>query len=118
LTRNLAEVVVGGKHRQAVSETKLREERIDRPGLDARAPAVIAQSGGFDVIRSIRNDERNRGEAIQDLRPGIRAQEALQKLLEDEAVDEDQLTGHKRRDEANLLRTHSWRGHRRGADAL
>ena len=93
LTGNVAEIVVGRKHRQAVSETKLREERIDRSGLDACAPAVIAQSGGFDVIRSIRNDERNRGEAIQDPRLGFRAQEALQKLLENDAGGDDQLAG-------------------------
>lgn len=92
MTRNVAEVVIGGKHRQAVSETKLREERIDRSGLDACAPAVIAQSGGFDVIRSIRNDERNRGEAIQELRLSFGAQEALQKLLQDKTRGEDQLT--------------------------
>ncbi len=90
-------------------EAKLRQERIDRSDLDACAPAVIAQSGGFDVIRSIRNEERDRGEAIQDLRPGFRAQEALQKLLENDARGENQLAGLDRPDKC-LHFTHRRRG--------
>jgi hypothetical protein len=76
---------VGRKHHQAVSKAKLREERIDRSGLDARAQAAIAQGGGFDVIPEIRHDERNRVETIQDLLPGFRPREASQKLLEHKA---------------------------------
>jgi hypothetical protein len=89
----VAEITVGREHRQAMPETKLRQQRIDRSGLDACAPAVIAQGGRFDVVRSIRNEERNRGEAIQDLRPGFRAQEALQKLLQNDASGENELAG-------------------------
>ena len=91
LLRDVAKIVVGRKHREVVSETKLREERIDRSGLDASAPAAIAQGGGFDVIRAIRHNERDRGEAIQYLRPCLRAQETLQELLENEACSENYL---------------------------
>ena len=108
LTGNVAEIVVGRKHRQAVSETKPREQRVDRSGLNSCAPAVIAQSGSFDVIRSIRNEERNRGEAIQDLRLGFRAQEALQKLLEDEARGENQFAGLDRPDQRPHFTCRRW----------
>jgi hypothetical protein len=57
--------------------------------LYAGAPAAVAQTGGFDVIGPIRHDERNRVESIQDLCRGLRAREALQKLLEDEPGGEE-----------------------------
>jgi hypothetical protein len=50
-----------------VADAQLRQERVDRTNLDAVTTAGIAQRRGFNVVRSIRHEERERRETIQDL---------------------------------------------------
>jgi hypothetical protein len=67
-------VPVAGKHRQAVADAQLPQERVDRTNLNAAATAGVTQRRGFDVVRSIRDEEGKRGEPIQNL--------VLQQLLQ------------------------------------
>jgi len=65
------------KHRQAVADAQLRQERIDRANLNAMTTAGIAKCRGFDVIGSIRHEEGKCGEPIQNLPTRFWSREAL-----------------------------------------
>ena len=65
---DIAKVSVGGQHRKVVAHTELRQKRIDGAGLNAAAPAFVSQFGGVHMVAPVRNQERQRGEPIEDLR--------------------------------------------------
>jgi hypothetical protein len=85
----MAKIVVHREHRQIVAEAKLREQRINGSDLEACAVATVPQVRSFDVVRAIRNYERNSVESIQDLCPSFWARKALQQLLEDNPCRKD-----------------------------
>lgn len=82
-------IPVGTEHHEVVSDTKLREERIDRSDLKAAAAAFIAKIRGGNVIFALRHDERQRSEPIEDLCSRLRAAETLEKFLENQAGREN-----------------------------
>ena len=81
---DIAKVSVCRQHRKVVAETELRQQRIDGADLNAAAPAGVSQLGRLDMVAPVRNQQRQRGEAIEDLRAVPRSREALQKLLKNE----------------------------------
>jgi hypothetical protein len=78
MVRYALKIPVTRKHQQAVADAQLRQERIDRANLNAMTAAGVAKHSGFDVIGSIGNEERQRGEPIQNLLTRFWAREALQ----------------------------------------
>ena len=82
---NVREILVGGQHREVVADAKLRQKSIDRSDLHALSATVVPQLRRLDVIVAIRHDERQRGKGLDDLRPVLGPDEALQELLQNEA---------------------------------
>ena len=70
---------------------KLRDERINRPHLDARTPAMVAKVGGLDVVVSIGKQHRQRGKFLEKFLASLRVCKALQQFLEDEPCCDDDL---------------------------
>lgn len=87
------EVAIGRQHRQVVAKAKLRQQRIDRADLHARAPAYIAQFGRRDVVLPCRYDQWQRGKAVEKARPVARPGEALQQFLEHQPRRDQRLVG-------------------------
>lgn len=85
----MLKIPVGTEHHEVVSDTKLREERIDRSDLKAGAPAFIAKVCGGGVVFALWHDERQRSEPIEDLCSRLRAAESLKKFLENQAGREN-----------------------------
>lgn len=81
LPRNALEVDVRREHQEFVPDAKLRVERVDGSYLHSIAPTCIPQFGRGNMIFPIRYDQGERGEAIHDGFPGLRAREALKQLL-------------------------------------
>ena len=81
----MREILVGGQHREVVAHAQLRQKRVDRPDLHALSAAVISQFRRMDVIVAIRDDERQRRKALDELGPAFGSGEALQKFLQDKA---------------------------------
>ena len=73
-------------------ETELRVERVDRLDLDAATSTGGAQVGRGHVRGTIRSEQRQCGERLQNLRPRFGALKSLQKLLENEARREQLFT--------------------------
>lgn len=74
---NVLKILVEGQKHQFVTDAQLRKQRIDRAGLYSASPTSVAQAGSLDVIASIRNDQWQRGEPINDLVPSLRAGKSL-----------------------------------------
>lgn len=89
----VAKVSVGRQHRQIVAQTELRQQRIDRADLNAAAPASVSQFSSFCVVAPVGNQQRQRREPIEDLRPVARSGETLQKLLQNEPGSDEFLAG-------------------------
>ena len=81
----MSKVFVGCEKRQIVPDGKLRKQRINRADLNARLTACVSQGCCTDVIISIRLQQRQGGKSVNDLGLCLRAGEALQKLLKDQA---------------------------------
>ena len=64
---DIAKVSVGRQHREVVAETELRQQRIDRADLNAATSAFASQFGGVHMVAPIGNQQRQRGEPIEDL---------------------------------------------------
>jgi hypothetical protein len=60
-------IPVARQHQQAVADTQLRQERIDRANLNAMTTAGVTKRRGIDVIGSIGHEEGKCGEPIQNL---------------------------------------------------
>ncbi len=82
---SVLKILVGGQHREIVAYAQLRQKRVDRSDLHALSAAAVPQLRRLDVIVAVRHHERQRGEAIDDLRPALGPGEALQEFLHDEA---------------------------------
>ena len=64
---------------------QLCKKGVDCPDLDARSTASIANFGGSDMILSFWLKQRKCCKPFDDLGAGLRAREALQKLLQHKA---------------------------------
>jgi hypothetical protein len=71
-------IPIARQHQQAMADTQLRQERIDRANLNAMTTARIAKRRRFDVIGSIGHEEGKCGEPIQNLLTRLWSREALQ----------------------------------------
>jgi hypothetical protein len=78
MVRYTLKIPIARKHRQAVANAQLRQERIDHANLNAMTAACAAKRCGFDVIGSIGHEEGKCGEPIQNLLTRFWSREALQ----------------------------------------
>ena len=92
VSRHELEVAIGREHDEAVPDTQLGEERIDRPDLDAAAAAGAAELGGLDVVGPVGHEQWQRCEAVDDGLASRGPAEALQQFLEHEPRREERLT--------------------------
>ena len=51
------EVAIGREHDEAMPDTQLGEERIDRPDLDAAAATGVAELGSLDVVGTVGHEQ-------------------------------------------------------------
>jgi len=72
-------------------EAQLGEERVDRADLDAPTSARAAQGGRLDVVRAVRNDERQGSEGLDNPWLGTGTAEALQEFLQDQSRREHEV---------------------------
>jgi len=93
--RDVLEVPVGAEKCQTVPDAKLRNQRIDRSSLNSCSTTRVSQRRRLDVIISVRNQERHRGKALENLAACLRPSETLQQLLENESGREDGLASPK-----------------------
>ena len=98
------EVVISCQQFEVVPETQLRQKRIDRSDLDSSAATFVAQGSGVDVILTIRHDQRQRRETVQDLIARLRAGKPLQDFLQYEPGRVDGFPCSQCRDESTHLR--------------
>lgn len=70
---------------------ELREQCVDSADLDTGLPTCIAQGGRTDVVFAVRLEQRQSCEALDDLRAGLGASEALQEFLQHKARGDDHL---------------------------
>ena len=99
MRRDVTKVVVGAEHDQFVAKTQLGQERIDRSDLDPATTAEIAQFRRLYVIVSIRRQQRQHREPLQNGFAIPRAGETLQQFLQNQAGDDDGLAALQRPDE-------------------
>ena len=105
MPRDIVKVSVGSQHSEIVTETELSKQRVDRTDLNSSAAAFVPQFGRVYMVKPVGNQQRQRGEAIEDLCSVPRSREALQKLLQNQPGREDFLAGFDRADEfPRLLR--------------
>ena len=71
---------------------KLRKQSVDGADLNAGSAAGISDSGGANVIVSVRLYERQSGKALNDLRLRLRSGEALKQFLQNQAGSDNHLT--------------------------
>lgn len=79
---DISEVVISSEKHQIVADTKLSNERIDCPGLDAYAPARIAKGGCGNVVLAIRHEKWQSGEVLEYLIPRFGSHKTLEQFLE------------------------------------
>ena len=91
MRRDAAKIAIRREHRQIVAHTKLREKRIDGADRRAGAPTSVAQFCRVNVVLSVRDDERQGGEAVEYLRPCPGPRESLQQLLQDQSGRQDDI---------------------------
>jgi hypothetical protein len=85
----MLKIAVGTEHREVMSDTKLREERIDRADLKTAAAALVAKFCGGNVVFSLWHDERQRSEPVEDLCSRLGAAEPLEKFLKNQSGREN-----------------------------
>jgi len=66
VTGDPREVRVCRQQCELVADAERGQERVDRPDLHAASPATVADLRSPDVVRAIRNEERQRREALDD----------------------------------------------------
>jgi hypothetical protein len=106
---DIAKVSVGRQHREVVADTKLRQKRIDRAGLNAAASTFGSQLGRLHMVAPVGHQQRQRGEPIENLPTVPRAGEALQKLLQDETGGHEFFAGADGADQLIPFACHSGR---------
>ena len=90
---DIPKVFVGRQHREVVPETELSQHCIDGADLNAAASAFVSQFGCVHVVAPIGNQQRQRGEPIEDLRAASRSGETLQEFLQNEPGGHELLAG-------------------------
>ena len=61
------EVVVGGEHRQLMTNAELREHSVNRTYLQPGATTMVSQFRGIDVIPPVRRQKRQGREPVNDV---------------------------------------------------
>lgn len=70
---------------------ELGKQRVDRADLHAGLAAGVAHGCGVDVVIPIGLNQRQGGEAFDDLRPRLGTRETLQQFLQDKSRRDDDL---------------------------
>lgn len=83
------EVIVRGEQGQLVTHAQLSEQGVDGAELHPATAAGVAEISSGDVVAAVRLDHGQSLEGLYDLRSGVRAGEALQKLLKNQACCHD-----------------------------
>ena len=83
------EVVIGGEHRQLMTNAQLREHSVNRANLQSSATTTISQFRGIDVILPVRGQKRQGREPLNDVFACPRAGESLQQFLQDQSRSYD-----------------------------
>ena len=91
--RDIAKISVGRQHREVVAEADLCQQRIDGADLNAATSAFVSQFGRVYMVAPVGNQQRQRGEPIEDLRAVPWSGEALQKLLKHKPGGQEFLAG-------------------------
>ena len=73
---------------------QLSEQRIDRADLDACSAACVPEVGGCDMVVTIRLQQGQSREALDDLCTGLRCGESLQQFLENQPRRDDDIVAH------------------------
>ncbi len=79
-----------------MSNAQLRNQRVDCPHLNSRAPAAVAKFGGVNVILSIWDQQRQSGKLPDEFLLGLWSRKALQELLQNEPGSDDGVAPFKR----------------------
>jgi hypothetical protein len=79
--RDSGKIVVRREKCQFVSNTELREKRVDGAYLNACSATTVAQLRCVDVVLAVWRKQRQRTEAIDDLTSIARARESLKQFL-------------------------------------
>ena len=85
------EVVIGGEQHKIVSNTKVRNERVDGAQLHAGPAAQIAEICSTYIVLPLRCQQGKGGKSLYDIGSCARASKALQQLLEYQAGSYDRL---------------------------
>ena len=92
MRRSQKEVVIGGEHRQLVTNAELRKHGVNRADLQSCATTTISQLRGIDVILPVRRQKRQGRESIDDVFARPRTGESLQQFLQDQSSGDDGAT--------------------------
>lgn len=84
MSGDVIKILVCRQHYQLVTQAELRQQRIDRANLKPGPPATVTQPGGIDVVLPIRDEERQRGEALENLLARLGSRKPLQQFLQHE----------------------------------
>ena len=60
---HLLEVAVGCEHHEIMSDAELRQERVDRPDLDALTTTRVSDLSGSDMVGPVRHEKGQRRES-------------------------------------------------------
>lgn len=89
--RGVYEVLIGAQQNKLVPDAELRDERVDGAHLHARPAASVSQGCGIDMVLAVWLDQCERTQTLDDLPAGLRAREALQEFLQDQARGDDDI---------------------------
>ena len=67
---DMFEVPIDGQEPQAMADTELGDQGVDRTHLNASPAAPVAKLGGPDVIFPIGDDQRQRAKSLDDVVDG------------------------------------------------
>ena len=80
---HMSKVVVPRQQLEVMSNTKLADECINRPYLDALASTMVSPSSRFDVVIDLGCDHREQRKTLYDLVRCFRTVETLEQFLQD-----------------------------------
>ena len=109
MSGDMPKITIGRKHRQLASDAKLGKQRVHSADLHAVSPAAVAQLSRLDMVAPVRNQQRQRSEAIEDARSVPWTGKPLQQFLQHQPRRRELFTG---TDSADQLSNFRWLGRR------
>lgn len=93
------EILISAQQGKIMADTQLRNQRIDRPDLNARTAAGVAKPRSGYVVIAVRLHQGQRRETIHDLRTRFGPAEPLEQLLQYKPCGDDNIIARQRVDE-------------------